>query len=289
MEELTTEPVLGIDLGGTNVRVGRVVGARIESLASCRITSDASKDDVFTEIVGAIAKGFTDDVVAIGIGVPSVVDTRTGTVYNVQNIPSWDEVPVARWLRERFRRPVFVNNDANCFALAEKRFGKAKGTRSFLGVILGTGMAAGVVLDGRLYEGANCGAGEFGMIPYLGGNFEEYCSGQYFQRHCGATGEELMDLAKHGSEEALRHFARFGGHLAEAVKAMLYAYDPELIILGGSVSKAYRYFQSSLISGVRSFAYTKSLEKLRVECSDTENSGVLGAASLAGELRPEKL
>ena len=123
----------------------------------------------------------SDHIKAIGIGVPSVVDTHTGIVYDVQNIPSWKEVAIAQKMQELYKLPVLVNNDANCFALGEYHFGKGKGTKSMVGVTIGTGIGAGIIINGKLYCGPNCGAGEFGMIGYLDKVVEYYASGQFFK------------------------------------------------------------------------------------------------------------
>src|SRR5690606_24955530 len=112
--------------------------------------------------------------------VPSVVDVDKGIVYDVQNIPSWKEVPLKAIMEERYGVPVQVNNDANCFALGEKYFGQGRDSKAFIGLTLGTGLGAGIILNDKLYAGPNCGAGEFGMVPYLDYHYEYYASGQFF-------------------------------------------------------------------------------------------------------------
>ena len=185
------------------------------------------------------------DVAGIGAGVPSIIDLKAGVVYDVQNIPSWKKVPLKALLEERYRLPVYVNNDANCFAAGEKHFGKLGPYDNAVGLIVGTGLGAGIIANGRLYSGANCGAGEFGMLPYLDRNFEAYASGQFFDRVHGTSGRETAERAARGDRAALEIFAEFGRHLGEAVKAICYAVDPEIIVLGGSVSKSYRFFRAA--------------------------------------------
>ncbi len=183
-------------------------------------------------------------------------------------------------LEERYGIPVLVNNDANCFALGEKHFGKGVGCRSLIGLIMGTGFAAGIVADGKLYAGTHCGAGEVGMLPYLDSIYEHYCCGQFFTRHAGHTGEEVFQRARAGDEDALQVFAEFGHHLGEGIKAVLYAYDPPVIVLGGSVRKAFRFFEDAMWKSIRTFAYANSLTSLRIEISDLEHVAILGAAAL---------
>jgi predicted NBD/HSP70 family sugar kinase len=142
------------------------------------------------------------------------------------------------------------------------------------------GIGAGVIANGRLYSGRNCGAGEFGMLPYLDRNFEACASGQFFARVHGVSGPELAGRAERGEERALTIFAEFGGHPGEAVKAICYAVDPEVIVLGGSVSKSARFFQAAMWDAFRSFAYSITKDLLKIEVSETENVAILGAAAL---------
>jgi len=272
--------VIGVDLGGTNVRAGLVESGRLADVRSVAVRSQGSEHDVLEDMFGAIDAVMRKDVAGIGAGVPSVIDLKAGIVYDVQNIRSWKKVPLKAHLEERYCLPAYVNNDANCFAAGEKYFGKAKPFDHAVGLILGTGLGAGVIANGRLYSGRNCGAGEFGMLPYLDKNFEAYASGQFFERVHGVSGRELSARAGRGEERALAIFAEFGGHLGEAVKAICYAVDPEVIVLGGSVSKSFRFFQTAMWDAFQSFAYSISKERLKIEVSETENIAILGAAAL---------
>jgi glucokinase len=220
------------------------------------------------------------DVAGIGAGVPSVIDLKGGVVYDVQNIRSWKKVPLKTYLEERYHLPVYVNNDANCFAAGEKYFGKAKPCDHAVGLILGTGLGAGVIANGRLYSGTNCGAGEFGMLPYLDRNFEAYASGQFFERVHGVSGREVAARAERGEARALEIFAEYGRHLGQAVQAICYSVDPEIIVLGGSVSKSFRFFSAAMWESFQTFAYSITKERLRIEVSETENIAILGAAAL---------
>jgi glucokinase len=119
MKNLLEEYVIGIDLGGTNVRCGLVNENAVSAIHSKRINSQASVEEVMQDIFALTDQLINGSVNAIGIGVPSVVDLEQGIVYDVQNIPSWKKVPLKKWMEERYQRPVIVNNDANCFALGE--------------------------------------------------------------------------------------------------------------------------------------------------------------------------
>jgi len=272
--------VIGVDLGGTNVRAGVVVDGRLARVHSTAVRGQGAEAEVLEDLFAAIDPVMGPDVAGIGAGVPSIIDLKTGTVYDVQNIPAWKKVPLKALLEERYRRPVYVNNDANCFAAGEKIFGKLGPYDNAVGLIIGTGLGAGIIANGRLYSGINCGAGEFGMLPYLDRDFEAYASGQFFERVHGVAGRELAARAERGDGPALEIFAGFGRHLGEAVKAICYAADPEIIVLGGSVSKSYRFFQAALWEAFQSYAYSLAKERLRIEVSETENIAILGAAAL---------
>jgi len=277
---VTAPVVVGIDLGGTNVRAGLVADGRLHDVRSVPVRSRGTMEDVLEDVFGAVDAVMRSDVAGIGAGVPSVIDLETGTVYDVQNIPSWTKVPLKARLEERYRRPACVNNDANAFAAGEKHFGKIRPYDSAVGLIVGTGLGAGIIANGRLYSGVNCGAGEFGMVRYLDRNFEAYASGQFFERVHGATGRALADAAEAGDPRALGIFAEFGRHVGEAVKAICYAVDPEIIVLGGSVSKSFRFFQATLWEAFQTYAYSIARERLKIEVSETENIALLGAAAL---------
>jgi glucokinase len=244
------------------------------------LNNSGTVQEVLQEIFDLIDPLIDGNAEAIGMGVPSVVDIEKGIVYDVQYIPSWKEVPLKKWMEDRYGIPVWVNNDANCFALGELYFGKGKGISSLIGLTIGTGLGAGIIINGKLYAGPNCGAGEFGMVDYLDHVFEYYCSGQFFQNVYQLDGEQVFQSAKKGDKQALELYELMGTHLGNAIKMIMYTYDPGLIILGGSVRFAYDFFQKAMWERIRTLAYSKSVEKLRIKISDLENSGILGAAAL---------
>ncbi len=272
--------ILGIDLGGTNVRAGRVKNESIEKITTSKITSDGAEELVLKEICQTIDNVIQKDVKGIGVGVPSVIDIENGIVYNVQNIPSWKEVHLKDYLEKKYNLPVYVNNDANCFVAGEKYFGNAKDFENVVGLIIGTGLGAGLILNNKLYSGKNCGAGEFGMISFKEHNYEYYCSGQFFSQCYSIEGSLLYEMAKRGEPKALQIFSEFGSNLGEAIKLILYSIDPQMIILGGSLSKSFEYFKESMWESVNKFEYRRSLDNLKIECTEVKDIAVLGAAAL---------
>ncbi len=277
---MSTGTLIGIDLGGTNVRAACILDDEIEEMISEPISGKENAELLINQIKEMISNLWNSNIEAIGIGVPSVVDVEKGIVYDVQNIPSWKEVPLKEILEEEFGKPVFINNDANCFTLGEKYFGEAKNYKSIVGLILGTGFGSGLILNNILYSGNNCGAGEVGMLPYKDSIFEHYCSGQFFEIHKNTTGQELFNRAQKGDREALEAYNEFGAHLGNAVKVIMYAYDPEVIVLGGSVSKAFSFFQESMFKAMEDFAYPNSIRNLKIKTTERKSVAVLGAAAL---------
>ncbi|HUI31653.1 MAG TPA: ROK family protein [Candidatus Acidoferrales bacterium] len=272
--------ILGIDLGGTNVRAGLVEDDSLVRVESQPLNKSDNAGEVVDEIADLIRRFFPSKIVGIGIGVPSVVDIERGIVYDVANIPSWKEVPLKSLLEEKFDVPVYVNNDANCFAVGEKYFGKGKGYQNVVGLIVGTGLGAGIVIKDKLYAGTNCGAGEFGCVPYKDKNYEYYCSGQFFTNEYHTPGEDFFKRAADGDREAIDVFSIFGANLGDALKLVMYSVDPEIIVLGGSVCKSFDFFKDAMYDAIRNFAYPKSLKNIRIEVSEIENVAILGAAAL---------
>lgn len=280
-QTLENRSVIGIDLGATNIRVARIYEDKIEQIEAEEIVNGNNPSDLLDQIKRLIHKMDSSKVESIGIGVPSVVDVEEGIVYDVQNIPAWDKVPVKKILEEKFNKPVYVNNDANCFVLGENFFGKGRGYRSMIGLTLGSGFGSGLVLGGRLYAGKNCGAGEVGMLPYKDSIFEHYCSGMFFEREFGISGKRAFEKVKNGDEDAKIMYEAFGTHLGNGIKTVIYAYDPELIILGGTIRKAYPFFKDTMYMAMENFAYPNSLNSLKIEVSELDNVSVLGASALS--------
>jgi glucokinase len=275
-----TRTLVGVDLGGTNVRAGAVRNEKVSGRAVRRISGTAAEAVVLQEVFETIDEVFEGEVAGIGIGVPSVVDVERGIVYTVENIPAWREVHLKEKLEDRYGCPAYVNNDANAFALGELHFGKGRGYRNLVGLTIGTGLGSGIIIDGRLYSGPNCGAGEIGSIPYRDATLERYAAGPFFEHEAGVGGEVVFDRAQRGDAEALRLFHAFGLELGHAFLTILYAYDPELIVVGGSIARAFAFFETGVRERLKSFAYQHALERLVITPSETEDVAILGAAAL---------
>ncbi|TAJ14738.1 ROK family protein [Marinilabiliaceae bacterium JC017] len=277
---LTNQCAVGVFLGGKLLRVGRVKDNVVETSLALEIDNTEPEEVILKEVMDAIDKVFTSQVGGIGIGVPSLVDVDKGIVYNVEHIPSWREVHLADLLTERYKVRVYVNNDANCFAMGEKYFGKGKQFANLVGVATGVGLGCGVITDNKLYSGTNCGAGEFGGIPYKDHNYEYYCTTGYFIRKYGLKSDSLYQRARKEDKIALAVLEQFGYDFGNAMKTILYAYDPECIVIGGNIARFYSFFEACMWKTIRKFPYEKTVERLKIEVSDQPDIVVLGAAAL---------
>lgn len=272
--------VIGVDIGGTKVHMGIVQNGIITRELRLTTAAQGAKEQLLSDITDGIRQLMDADVAGIGIGVPGLVDEEKGIVYNLQNIPSWDEVHLKAHLENAFKRPVCITNDANTFALGEKVYGKGKRFKNMLGVTLGTGIGTGIIINHDLYGGAFSSAGEFGSVPYLDQTLEDYCSGKFFQNKYGMSGDQLQELAKEGDARAIDIFNQFGHHLGNAIKVLLYALAPEAIFLGGSASRSYPFFHEEMQLSIASFPFRVVTDQLVIELSEIENAAVLGAAAL---------
>ncbi len=270
--------IIGIDMGGTNIRAGLVANGEVINIISKKVNPQGSADDVLLELFELIDQLVDKDIKAIGIGFPGLA--TNGIAYDVYNIPSWKEMHLQKLFQERYGLPVLINNDANCFALGEFYFGEGKGAKSMIGLTIGTGLGAGIIINQKLHAGKTGGAGEFGMIPYLDKFYEYYACGQFFSNVYGIDGEAVFKLATEGDSNALRMYSEMGHHLGNAIKMILYALDIELIVLGGSVRHAYPFFSTAMWQQINTTEFKRAASGLQIKISALENSGILGAAAL---------
>lgn len=272
--------LIGVDLGGTNIRAGLIEDGTIAVVKQVLLTDKESLQKTISQLISIIAPLLRPEVKGIGIGVPSVVDIENGIVFDVVNIPSWQRVELKKILETEFNIPVSINNDVNCFALGEHLYGQAKSFSSFVAIALGTGLGAGIIINNTLYSGYNCGAGEIGSLPYLDKNFEFYTSSTFFESLNSTTALDAHNAALQGSEVALHLWKEYGIHLGNVLKAVAYTYDPEAIILGGSISKAYAFFEMSMKESMNDFQFPETFKRLKILRSQVDNITLLGAAAL---------
>jgi len=280
MDNLNLEKsIIGVDVGGTKIDAGRIFNGKIAARQNTNTEAHLSEDEVIKNIIRAVEKVVDRSVSSIGVGVPGFVDIENGIVRSVTNIPSWKNVQLKHKLEEYFHLPVFVNNDANCFAIGEKYFGKGKPFKSFVGITLGTGLGSGIILSDKLFTGSNNGSGEFGSIPYLDQNYEYYCSSSYFTKIFKSSGKDIYNTALAKDEVSQNILHDFGVHIGNVIKAIMLTVDPEAVIIGGSIAESFSFFKESMWQVVRTFPNKEVVKRFVIEKSELE-SAVLGAAAL---------
>jgi glucokinase len=233
-------------------------------------------------------------VAGIGIVLPGMVDPSAGTVASVANLPGWDDVPIAEILGRPRGVPVAIENDANAAAVGEGWLGAAKGLRDFIFVALGTGIGAGIVLDGRLHRGAHFLAGEVAFFPMtreqLRAGDWEHClestvGGRAMARRASellgdrAKTSDLFDAAKTGDPAATAWLAETQEYVAMALADMAAVLDPEAVIFGGGVAMAQGEW---FLGPVRDLALRCVPGKPRIMLSSLgEDAQIVGAVRLA--------
>ena len=273
--------IIGIDLGGTKVAVGKITDGVLTEELSGKIDQESEDPmDAVRLMQNLIHQLMNQQVKGRGVGVPGQVNRDWGVVYDVLNIPNWKEIPLKAILEEKFKVPVYIDNDANCFAMGEYRYGSFSGHDDFVGITLGTGMGSGIIKGGALLPDAHCCSGEFGTMPYLDGIYENYTSGMYFKMKYGKDGEEVALKALSGEPWAIQAYREMGMHLGKAIQTIIMSVDPPLVIIGGSVAKARDLFRESMWESIRQIPFPSVLENFRVEFTDTENIAIKGAAAL---------
>ena len=270
---------LSIDLGGTNIRIAQVEDGKCLNKVSVACLAQQDASTVLSQLSRLIGEMMNETVDGIGIGVPSIVDSEKGIVYNVANISSWKEIHLKEVLENEFKVAVAINNDSNCFALGENLYGEGQPYADMVGVTIGTGIGAGVIIGHRLYCGQYVGAGEIGSFPYLDSDFEHYCSSFFFKRH-DTTGVSAAEKAKQGDRAALDIWKEFGMHLGNLMKVILFAYAPQAIVLGGGIVSAFPLFKDAMEDAMQSFPYKIISDNVKVMASSRKDSSLLGASAL---------
>lgn len=262
-----SQTLLCVDLGGTKALVAKVTATGVIEKRYFDVDGAASKQQT-NDFLCLIIKQVVDDTcIGIAVGVPSMVLMETGEVIETVNIPDWKNVQLKQLLSTYFKLPVRVHNDANCFAMGEFTQGNFKSDTNLIGICLGTGLGAGLVLNGQLYTGKHSAAGEFGSFSYQQGIIEHFTSGQFFINN-GTTGKKTYQEALNNDTQALCLFAEFGTHLANAISHVILAFDPDVIVLGGSVAQSSAFFLPHLHAQLATLVNPIILQSLDIRISE---------------------
>jgi len=293
---LRTKILVGVDFGGTKILTGAMT-EKGEILGDpVRIATD--KDEEPNAVVRRIAGSVEDvlrgigktavDVEGIGLGVTGPLDIKRGTILECPQLPRLHFFPLRKAIEDHFAVPIFMNNDANCLIYGETLFGSGIGKNTVVGFTLGTGIGCAIIIDRKIYAGFTESAGEIWPSPYLGGTIEELVSGagvsRIYKELSGQdmTSRDVAALAEQGDPIALTTWQQFGRHLSVAIAWTINVIDPELVILGGSISNAFQFFAPSMESALRKFICPMPAERTNVVCGRLgANAGFIGAAALA--------
>lgn len=291
---LQSAQVLGIDLGGTAIKLGRFAadGTCFQTL-TVPTPQPATPEAVVGDMAAAIAQLDPDQqCVAIGVGTPGPADA-TGRIARVAiNLQNWHDVPLADWLEAKTGRPVVIANDANCAGLGEAWLGAGRWFRNLILLTLGTGVGGAIVLDGKLFTGHHGTAGELGLItlnpdgpPCNSGNqgsLEQYASVQAIRRRTGLEPSELGAMAEAGDSEALEFWQSYGKDLGAGLASLIYVLTPEAVILGGGVSASAKHFFPAMQAEIARRVLPSSRAGLQILKAELGNqAGIVGSAKLA--------
>lgn len=305
---------VGIDLGGTNIAAG-VVNESCEIISYTTVPTEAQRpaEQVIASMAQAVntvleqANLEIEDCTSIGVGAPGTCDVINGIVYRSYSM-NWTDLPLAEMLGEYFPIPVFVNNDANCAALAEVKAGAAKGKMNIVLVTLGTGIGSGIVLNGKIYSGLKGNGAEMGhmMIQLDGescfcgrkGCWDAYASATSLihQAQVAAEknpesilnqlekidGKSVFDAADSGDATAQAVIARYCLYLAVGISDIINALAPEMILIGGGISRQGDRILEPVRKYVAANCFDKRPEALPViaQAQMGNEAGIVGAAAL---------
>jgi glucokinase len=293
----------GIDVGGTFTKIG-LLNRQGRLVAKGQIPSDGFSDkkifanhvkDALVRLCRAHGLRW-GDIEGIGMGLPGPVDTDRGMVLSLTNIKKWERFPLAASLGAVWGKSVFLDNDANCMALAEARLGAARNARTALCVTLGTGVGAGLIIEGRIYHGPFFLGGEVGHIPIARGP-ECACGGAgCLERYVGnsaildraqrllgpkITLEKASALACRGDSKAKRLWRETGEMIGWALSGVVNTITPEVIVIGGGVAKAGSVLIDAISETIQRHAMKQLKKKVCVKKALLGNdAGLIGAALL---------
>ena len=290
--------VIGIDLGGTNVRVAKVTedGQILQVLSSPSHALEGT-EKVMTNLKSLIRQiDGLNEVSGIGIGVPGPVDTVKGVMTMATNLPGFENYPMAQEIEREFNLPTFVDNDANVAGLAEALVGAGKGYKIVYYITHSTGVGGALVADGKVISGKNGYAGEVGniivksegeKINHLNvGAAENVFSGTALVKEAKeklnpniTSAKAIFDLAKEGNVVAQKMIDDMAYHFALLCSAIGHVVDPHVFVIGGGVSKAHEAYFDKILENYNNLVHVGMRNPLfkRAELSEP---GIIGAAML---------
>jgi len=292
---MTKKFAMGIDIGGTKIMTGiidstgKVLGRAYKMPSNGNEPKEKILDRLFSSVDHVLKENLItyDQLFGIGLGVPGPLDIKNGIVLNPWQLPTMENFPLRQAFADHFLIPVAMDNDANSYILGESYFGAGKGYEIVLGLTLGTGLGCAIVMQRKIHLGAFETSGEICVSPYHGGIIEDFVSGAGLKRayksKSGKAAEppEILALAKGGDSDALSTWAEFGEHLAYCLAWCINLLDPDVVVLGGSLTKGSEFFLSAMQQRLLKWINPVPAAKLKIlPASLGDVGGMVGAACL---------
>lgn len=276
------------DIGGTTISTVMVDNQNSLLTKVMRRPTERTlpKGKILGNIVGALQSTVREaalketGAIKLLVAIPTRLDEK-GNMISCSNLPTLGEVDLREEIESRLDMPVFVSSDAYCFAAGEFATGCAKGFEDFCGITLGTGVGLAFFIKGKPFFGSQGLAGEIWTSAYCGGKWEDFASAKYIQStYQESTGmalevKEIAERAFDGEERAKEVFVTFGTHLAHGLSYIINILDPQLIVLGGSISKSFDLFEESTSQTLK--RYLVKNKRIMIKASnDPDISALLG-------------
>jgi glucokinase len=291
-----SEQIIGVDLGGTAIKLGRFT-LKGECLQSWTLPTPQPPrpESVIAILSKAIAQLDPEGrAIGIGIGTPGPSDAAGRVARYALNLEGWTDVPLADRLEALTGKLTVVSNDANCAALGEAWLGAGRPFQDMILLTLGTGVGGAVILNRQLFVGRSGAAGELGLVsvdlnghPCNSGNrgsLEQHVSAQAIRRRMGQEPKDLAEKARNGNAMAIAFWQNYGRELAAGIASSVYVLTPEAVIIGGGISASADLFFPALEAELEQRVALTSREGMQVLVAELGNqAGMIGAAHLAGQ------
>lgn len=252
--------VIAVDLGGTNLRVALLKDNQI--LKYIKKKTPKNKDNLLKELCDSISRLITDDVKGIGVGSPGPL--AEGIIKNPPNLP-FKNFNLRKFLQNKFRKRVVIENDAKCVALAETKLGCKK--KNFIILTLGTGIGGGIIINGSLYKGKNGYAGELGHIILD--------SKKDFESLWKERGKQVKELFENKDKKKLEMVSMY---LGQGIASLINIFDPEVVIIAGGIRENGNKFLGMIKKQARKYISIPYIPEIKF--SKLEHPGILGASLL---------
>ncbi len=309
-----TNYVIGMRIGRSEIRI-ILMNARGILIDYIEVSVNYNEEEIIAFLKNLINIIITKNNISInllagiGISTPGFFNNENCMITKLPDLPALINKPIKQELEKEFRVPCFLEHSNNCFALGEQQFGYGKGKKNFLSVLIGSGLSVGIVIDGKIYKGFNNSSGEFGHIPIkttgrtctCGSKdcLELFASGKalrmegqrivtenpdsslldYTENNSieEIKGENIFAAANDGNDIAKEIFKEFGKSLGKGLSILINLFNPEIIIIGGKVTKSSKFFIEDMQKSIAEYSWSNCCQEIKI--SKINNIACIGAAS----------